>query len=72
MRYKEELDKMIWSFSRIHLWEQCPYAFYLRYIEETLGERFDTKVRVYKNKLEIKYSNIEQLNRILEILNMGN
>ena len=37
MRYKEELDKMIWSFSRIHLWEQCPYAFYLRYIEETLG-----------------------------------
>ena len=43
-----------------------------KYIEETLGERFDTKVRVYKNKLEIKYSNIEQLNRILEILNMGN
>lgn len=34
MSYKQELDKMIWSFSRIHTWEQCPYAFYLQYIEK--------------------------------------
>ena len=31
--YKDNLDKMIWSFSRLHLYEQCPYAFYLKYIE---------------------------------------
>ena len=26
---------MTWSFSRLHAWEQCPYAFYLKYIELT-------------------------------------
>lgn len=29
---------MIWSFSRIHKWETCPYAFYLKYIEDAPGE----------------------------------
>lgn len=29
---------MTWSFSRLHAWEQCPYAFYLRYIEKREGE----------------------------------
>lgn len=38
MGYKEELDKMTWSFSRIHAFETCPYAFYLRYIEEEHGD----------------------------------
>jgi hypothetical protein len=28
---------MVWSFSRIHLYEQCEYAFYLKYIEENEG-----------------------------------
>ena len=37
MSYKQDLDKMVWSFSRIHLWEQCPYAFYLQYIEGVKG-----------------------------------
>lgn len=36
-QYKELLDEMIWSFSRIHCYEQCPYSFYLKYIEKKLG-----------------------------------
>lgn len=37
MSYKKDLDEMVWSFSRLHLWEQCPYAFYMRYIEKAIG-----------------------------------
>lgn len=37
MSYKAELDAMIWSFSRLHSYEQCPYKFYLSYIEEDKG-----------------------------------
>ena len=39
------------------------------YAEEILSERLDSKVRVYKNKIEIKFNNDEDLNRILEIFN---
>ena len=42
-----------------------------KYIEEAMCEKLDAKVRVYKNKLEIRYDNIDDLNRILEILNIG-
>ena len=42
-----------------------------KYIEDAICEKLDTKVRVYKNKLEIRYDNIDDLNRILEILNIG-
>lgn len=42
-----------------------------KYIEDAMCEKLDTKVRVYKNKLEIRYDNIDDLNRILDILNIG-
>lgn len=42
-----------------------------KYIEEAMCEKLDAKVRVYKNKLEIRYDNMDDLNRILEILNIG-
>ncbi len=42
-----------------------------KYIEDNLCERLGTKVRVYKNKMEIKYSNINDLNRILELLHLN-
>lgn len=38
MNYSDILDDMTWSFSRLHSWEQCPYAFYLKYIEKREGE----------------------------------
>ena len=42
-----------------------------KYAEELLCEKLDSKVRVYKNKIEVKFNNVEDLNRILEILNIG-
>lgn len=42
-----------------------------KYVEDLLCEKLDTKVRIYKNKIEIKYTNVEDLNRILEKLNIG-
>lgn len=38
------------------------------YIENELCEKFGTKVKVKTNKLEISFSNINDLNRILEIM----
>lgn len=35
MGYKEELDRVVWSFSTLHQYEQCPYAFYLKKIDGT-------------------------------------
>ncbi len=42
-----------------------------KYAEELLCEKLDAKVRVFKNKLEIKYNDFDDLNRILEIMNVG-
>lgn len=37
MIYKKILDKMMWSYSRLTAYENCPYCWYLRYIEEQDG-----------------------------------
>ena len=37
MGYKQELDAMTYSFSRINTYENCPYEFYLQYIEKRHG-----------------------------------
>ncbi len=42
-----------------------------KYAEELLCEKLDAKVRVYKNKFEVKFRDVNDLNRILEILNVG-
>ena len=41
------------------------------YIEEQLCDKLGTKVKVKSNKIEIKFSNTNDLNRILEILNFS-
>ena len=41
-----------------------------RYIEENLCDKLGTKVKIGSNKIEIKFSNNNDLNRILEILNL--
>lgn len=38
MRYKDEIDKMIWSYSRVTTYEQCPYEWYLKYILQDKDE----------------------------------
>jgi len=42
-----------------------------KYAEELLCEKLDSKVRVFKNKLEVRFKDADDLNRILEILNIG-
>ncbi|MBQ7137248.1 MAG: ParB/RepB/Spo0J family partition protein [Bacilli bacterium] len=41
-----------------------------RYIEETLCDKLGTKVKISKTKIEIKFSDTDDLNRILESLNL--
>ena len=47
---------------------------YIAYVEELLGERFSSKVNIKKNKnkgkIEIEYTNNEDLNRILDLLKL--
>ena len=42
-----------------------------KYIEELMSEKLDSKVRVRNHKIEISFSNTADLNRILEIINIG-
>ena len=42
-----------------------------KYIEETLEEKLGTKVKVLNGKIQINYSSINDLNRIIEILNIN-
>lgn len=35
MNYNEVLDQIIWSFSTLHQYEECPYAFYNRKIDRS-------------------------------------
>ncbi len=41
-----------------------------KYVEDLLKDKLDTKVKVKEKSLEIKFSNVADLNRILEILNI--
>lgn len=36
---KSETKAMTWSFSRLNLYDECPYAWYLKYIEKESGEQ---------------------------------
>ena len=42
----------------------------LKYVEELLREKLDTKVRIKDRKIEISFTNVADLNRILEVLNI--
>lgn len=42
------------------------------YVEEILKEKLDTKVNISKNKIVISFTNVNDLNRILEIINAIN
>ena len=41
-----------------------------KYVEELLCEKLDTKIKIRDNKVIISFSNINDLNRILEIINI--
>jgi len=42
----------------------------LKHVEDMLREKLDTKVRIKDRKIEISYTNIADLNRILEIIDI--
>ncbi len=41
-----------------------------KYVEELLRDKLDTKVRIKDKKIEISFTNVADLNRILEVLNI--
>lgn len=41
-----------------------------KYVEELLSEKLDTKIKIKDKKIEIAFSNVADLNRILEIINI--
>lgn len=41
-----------------------------KYVEDILREKLDTKVRITDGKIEIRFNNIADLNRILDIINV--
>ncbi len=41
-----------------------------RYAEDLLREKLDTKVRIKENKIEISFTNVADLNRILDTINV--
>lgn len=41
-----------------------------KYIEELLRDKLDTKIKIKENKIEISFTSVADLNRILEVLNV--
>ena len=41
-----------------------------KYIEELLRDKLDTKIKIKDNKVEISFTSVADLNRILEVLNI--
>lgn len=51
------VDTMVWSFSRITAYNQCPYQFFLRYINGTKGEEnFFSQYGSFVHKILEKYA----------------
>lgn len=41
-----------------------------KYVEDLLRDKLDTKIKIKENKIEISFTNVADLNRILEVLNV--
>ena len=50
--------------------ERKPINNDFKYVEELLREKLDTKVKIKDRKIEISFTNVADLNRILEVLNV--
>ena len=50
--------------------ERKPVNNDFKYVEELLREKLDTKVKIKDRKIEISFTNVADLNRILEVLNV--
>ena len=50
--------------------ERKPVNNDFKYVEELLRDKLDTKVKIKDKKIEISFTNVADLNRILEVLNV--
>lgn len=50
--------------------ERKPKSNDYQYVEDMLREKLDTKVKIKENKIEISFTNVADLNRILEVLDV--
>ena len=50
--------------------ERKPVNNDFKYVEELLREKLDTKVKIKDKKIQISFTNVADLNRILEVLNV--
>ena len=50
--------------------ERKPVNNDFKYVEELLREKLDTKVKIKDKKIEINFTNVADLNRLLEVLNI--
>lgn len=55
---------------RVKIHRQKTQSDDFRYVEDLLRDKLDTKVKIKEKKVEIHFSNVADLNRILEILNV--
>lgn len=65
MTSSEQIEKKIKMPRRI-----MPTMQDYKYVEEILRDKLDTKVKITDKKIEIRFTNVADLNRILEILNV--
>ena len=70
VRELEDLTQSTEEFSRKRQIIKKPIDNEYIYVQEELCERLGTKVKVKKNKIEISFTNTNDLNRILEIMNV--
>ncbi len=70
VRELEDLTQSTEEFSRKRQIIKKPVDNEYIYVQEELCERLGTKVKVKKNKIEISFTNTNDLNRILEIMNV--
>jgi len=71
VRQLEELTKSNETFERTHkIKTNTKKTSEYQYLEEELSDKLGTKVKIKSNKLEIKFVNNKDLNRLLEIMNL--
>ncbi|MFI3306988.1 MAG: ParB/RepB/Spo0J family partition protein [Mycoplasmatota bacterium] len=65
-----DIEEMTNTFKKKNKIEKKPQNPKYKYVESIMREKLDTKVKVKDKKIEITYSNVADLNRILEILDI--
>ena len=71
VRQLEDLTKSKEKYKRTNKIKTNTKSNEYKYLEESLSEQLGTKVKVRSNKIEIKFVNNNDLNRLLEIMNIN-